>query len=183
MHKSHLFSKITLKKLCILSLMTAITAILSIYCTFRIGNAIKIPFKFVSVFFTAVMFGPFWGGIIAVLGDILNVFLAPSGPWIPLITGIEFLNGAVFGIFFYKHSYETKNYFLRTLICCLILFLIDMILTSLVLTYVGYFPTFASAIIVRFPAGVIKILIQGVFIIISKGYIKSFKQMGGKDFE
>ena len=182
MHKSHLFSKITLKKLCILSLMTAITAILSIYCTFRIGNAIKIPFKFVSVFFTAVMFGPFWCGTIAVLGDILNVFLAPSGPWIPMITAIEFLNGAVFGIFFYKHSYETKSYFLRTLICCLILFLFDMILTSLVLTYVGYFPTFLTAFAVRLPAGIIKILIQGIFIIISKEYIKNFKLIGGKNF-
>lgn len=181
MHKLHLFSKITLKKLCILSLMTAITAILSIYCTFRIGNAIKIPFKFVSVFFTAAMFGPFWGGIIAVLGDILNVFLAPSGPWIPLITAIEFLNGAVFGIFFYKH--ETKNYFLRTLFCCLILLFLDMILTSAVLTYVGYFPTFISALIVRFPAGIIKVFIQGIFIIISKEYIKRFKLMGGADFE
>jgi len=183
MHKSHLFSKMTLKKLCILSLMTAITAILSIYCTFRIGNAIKIPFKFVSVFLTAVMFGPFWGGTIAVLGDILNVFLAPSGPWIPLITAIEFLNGAVFGILFYKRSYETKNYFLRTLLCCLILFFVDMILTSLVLTYVGYFPTFISALIVRFPAGIIKIFIQGIFIIISKEYLKRFKLIGGKDFE
>ena len=183
MQKSHLFTKITLKKLCILSLMTAITAILSIYCTFRIGNAIKIPFKFVSVFLTAAMFGPFWGGIIAVLGDILNVFLAPSGPWIPMITAIEFLNGVTFGIFFYKRSPETKKYFLRTLICCLILLLLDMLLTSAVLTYVGYFPTFTTALIVRFPAGVIKILIQGIFIIISKTYIKNFKLIGGKDFE
>lgn len=183
MHKSHLFSKITLKKLCILSLMTAITAILSIYCTFRIGNAIKIPFKFVSVFLSAVMFGPFWGGIIAVLGDILNVFLAPSGPWIPMITAIEFLNGIVFGVFFYKHSYESKSYYVRTLICCLILLFIDMILTSSVLTGVGYFPTFTTALIVRFPAGIIKILIQGIFIIICKEYIKRFNLMGGKNFE
>ena len=183
MHKSHLFSKITLKKLCILSLMTAITAVLSIYCTFRIGNAIKIPFKFVSVFFTAVIFGPFWGGTIAVLGDILNVFLAPSGPWIPIITAIEFLNGAVFGMFFYKRSYETKSYLLRTLICCIILFIADMFLSSSVLTSVGYFPTFLTAFTVRLPAGIIKIFIQGIFIIISKEYIKNFKLIGGKDFE
>lgn len=183
MQKSRLFSKITLKKLCILSLMTAITAILSIYCTFRIGNAIKIPFKFVSVFLTAVMFGPFWGGTIAVLGDILNVFLAPSGPWIPMITAIEFLNGTVFGLLFYKHSYETKSYFSRTFICCFILLFIDMILTSSVLTGVGYFPTFMTALVVRFPAGIIKVFIQGIFIIISKEYIKRFTLMGGTDFE
>ena len=183
MHKPHFFSKITLKKLCFLSLMTAITAILSIYCTFRIGNAIKIPFKFVSVFLTAAMYGPFWGGTIAVLGDILNVFFAPSGPWIPMITAIEFLNGAVFGIFFYKRYHEAKNYFFRTLICCLILLLFDMILTSAVLTYVGYFPTFAAAFSLRLPAGIIKIFIQGIFIIISKEYLKRFKLIGGKDFE
>ncbi len=183
MHKSYLFSKITLKKLCILSLMTAITAILSIYCTFRIGNAIKIPFKFVSVFLTAVMFGPLWGGMIAVLGDILNVFLAPSGPWIPMITAVEFLNGIVFGIFFYKRSYETKSYFSRTFVCCLILLLLDMILTSAVLTNVGYFPTFAAALIMRFPAGIIKVFIQGIFIIISKEYVQRFKLMGVKNFE
>lgn len=183
MHKSHLFSKITLKKLCILSLMTAITAILSIYCTFRIGNAIKIPFKFISVFLTAVIFGPFWSGTIAVLGDILNVFLAPSGPWIPMITAIEFLSGAVFGILFYKRSYETKSYFLRTLLCCIILFITDMFLSSSVLTSIGYFPTFTTALIVRFPAGIIKVFIQGIFIIVSKEYIKRFALMGGTDFE
>lgn len=167
--------KLTLKSFCILSLLTAITVVLSVYCTLRIGNVIKIPFKFISVFITASLFGPLWGGTVAALGDILNVFLAPSGAWLPPITVIEFLMGAVFGIFFYNRPFSGKSYYLRTVLCILVLFLLDLFFTSLVLKYAGYFPTFYTAVAVRLPAGIIKALIQGIFLVISSKYLGKFK--------
>lgn len=171
------FQKLTTKKFCILSLLVAITAILSIYCTFRVGNAIKIPFKFISVFLTAATLGPVWGGVVALLGDILNVFLAPSGAWLPPITVIEFLYGFVFGIFFYKRSFSGKSYILRTILCLLVLFIIDLGLTSFILKSAGYFPTFLTAVGIRSTAAVIKIIIQGIFILISSGYMKKFRAL------
>ncbi len=169
--------KLTTKKFCILSLLVAITAILSIYCTLRIGNAIKIPFKFISVFLTAAVLGPVWGGLVALLGDILNVFLAPSGPWIPPISAIEFLCGFVFGLFFYKRPFSGKSYVLRTVLCMAVMFLIDLLLTSFILKNAGYFPSFLSALSIRMPAAILKIIIQGVFILISSKYIGNFKTL------
>lgn len=166
-----------LKKLCILSLFCAITVVLSVYCTLRIGNAIKIPFKFISVFFTAVIFGPLWGGTIAAIGDILNVLLAPSGAFIPAITAIEFLVGFVFGLFFYRRTFSGKSYYFRTFFCVAVLFLIDLFITSFVLTQAGYFPSFFASVSFRLPAGIIKAVIEGLFIVISSRYIGKFKAL------
>jgi len=74
------------KKLCRLGLLTAITVILAMFFTFRIGTMIKIPLKFVSVFITGVFFGPIWGGVVGALGDFFNAVLMPVGAYIPLLT-------------------------------------------------------------------------------------------------
>lgn len=167
----------SLRKFCILSLFTAITAILSIYCTLRIGNAIKIPFKFISVFLTAATLGPVCGGIAGAVGDILNVFLAPSGAWLPPLTLVEFLYGFVFGIFFYNKKFSGKGYVIRTFLCITVLFLIDMFISTFILKSAGYFPTFTSGFLLRLAAGIIKVLIQGGFILICSKYLKKFKNM------
>lgn len=167
----------SLKKFCILSLFTAITAILSIYCTFRVGNAIKIPFKFISVFLTAAALGPLYGGAVGALGDILNVFLAPSGAWLPPLTFVEFLYGFVFGCFFHNRNFSGKGYILRTVLCTAVLFLIDMFISTYILKSAGYFPDFKTGFWLRLAAGLIKIFVQGIFILISSKYLKKFKSL------
>lgn len=175
MHKKIKFLKFSAKKLSMLSMLTAITTILAIYCTFRIGNIIKIPFKFISVFITGALMGPLWGGFVSMAGDILNTAIMPVGPFIPMICLIEFLNGFIYGIFFYKKSFFGKSYILRTFICTLLLFLIDFFVTPIALVDAGYFPTYPIALITRLPAGAIKFAFQFVFILISNRYLKKFK--------
>ena len=68
--------KLNLRQFCALALLTAITVVLAVFCTIRVGSAIKIPLKFISVFLTAVIFGPWYAGLSAALGDILNLMLA-----------------------------------------------------------------------------------------------------------
>lgn len=154
-----------IKKLCLLAMLTAITAILSIYCTFRIGNIIKIPFKFVSVFVTGALLGPIAGGAAAACGDLLNAFLAPVGEWIPLITITEFLTGLIYGVFFYRLPFSDKTYILRAFICVLIHFMIDILITSFILANYGYFPTFGTAVAARLAAGIFKAIIQFLFLL------------------
>ncbi len=169
--------KLNIKKLCMLAMLTALTVVLAIYCTFRIGNAIKIPFKFVTVFITAVIFGPIWGGVVAALGDILNALLVPVGPPLPQITAVEFLYGFIFGIFYYK---KTGNYFLRTILCALTLTVIDITLVSYLLTGVGYFPGFATAVTIRFTPSIIKCAMYIVVCVALKKYIPSFERLINK---
>lgn len=164
------------KKLCTLGLLTAITVILAMFCTFRIGELIKIPFKFISVFLTAAIFGPLWGGTVAVIGDILNVFFTGMA-FNPLISIVEFLCGLVFGILFYNRPFCGKGYILRTALCSIIMFFIDMVITSYILTVSGIFASFEIAVYSRFIAGIIKALLHFVFIAISVKFLPQFKKL------
>jgi ECF transporter S component (folate family) len=173
------FPKFTVYKLCALSMLVAITAILAIFCTFRVGEAIKIPMKFISVFVASALFGPWLGGLCGALGDLINVFLVPSGAPLPLLTVLEFFVGFVYGVFFYNRTQNSKSYIFRCILCAVIIFLSDIILSTAVLLGAGYFPDFMSAIIIRLPAGIIKAIIQLVFFIFSNRFITMLKRVGG----
>lgn len=151
--------KITTRKICLLGLFVAITAILGIFATFRIGNQIKVPLKFISVFMTGALFGPVSGGIVAAVADILNATLVPVGPIIPQITAVEFVYGAIYGLFFINAK-ENKAYFIRAAVCCLLQFIISITLMSFILTRVGYFSSFTAAVAIRMPAALVTLLLH-----------------------
>ncbi len=168
---------VTTRTLAVLGMLTAVTALLSIFGTFRIGTIIKIPTKFVSVFVTGALFGPLWGALVAGIGDMLNCLLAPVGPWLPFLTLLEALSGAVYGILFYKRGESKGSYAWRTALCVILQFLIDIILTTLVLVEAGYFATFMIAIPIRLPAAIVKSLLQGVVLSAGYIYLPKFKKM------
>lgn len=167
--------KLNVRQLCALALLTAITVVLAVFCTIRVGAAIKIPLKFISVFLTAVIFGPWYAGLSAALGDILNLLLAPSGAPLPLLTLLEFVNGFIFGLFFYTNT--QKSYFLRTLISTFLLFLCDMFLTTAVLNHAGYFPTFWVGFSTRIIAGIIKWALQFAVLLLFKKHAPRLKKI------
>ena len=158
------FPKLTVKVICVVGLLIAITVVLAVFGTFRVGEVIKIPVKFVSIFVTSALYGPIYGGLVAVLGDLFNCLLAPSGAFLPQITALEFLNGFVFGIFFFGTEISKKGYIIRTFLCTLVLFAVDVFLTGLVLVSVGIFPSFAVAFAVRIWASLIKAALHIVVI-------------------
>ncbi len=169
------FPKLNVRDICILGVLTSITVVLAVFGTFRVGEAIKIPTKFVSVFISAVLYGPVWGGIVAATGDLFNCLLAPSGVFLPQITAVEFLGGAVFGLIFYSHAPQIKGYVLRSILCTVILFAVDMFLTTAVLVSVGIFPSFVFAFSARIIAGIIKASLQLAFFLISASYIHKLR--------
>ena len=170
--------KLNAKRLCILAMLTALTAILAIYGTLRVGNMIKIPTKFITVFITAAIYGPVWGGVVAALGDILNAFLMPVGPWLVQITVVEFVCGFVFGLFFYNAF--NKNYLWRTVLCALVLTVIDILLMSALLVQVGYFPTFTAAVTIRAAASALKCALYIVVCLLLKKHLTSFERLMNK---
>lgn len=174
-----IFPRLGVKEICLLGLLTAVTVFLSIFATFRIGNAIKIPFKFISVFLTSFLFGPFFGAITAALGDILNAVLFPVGAPLPLLTLLEGVAGFLYGIFFYRKKTSGKGFYLRCALCTLCQFLLDMFAVTAVLFSAGYFPSFEVAFAVRIAAGVIKAGLILAFLIASPSYLKIFKGFFG----
>lgn len=169
------FPKLNTKGLCLVGLLTAVTVFLSIFATFRIGNAIKIPFKFISVYLTAFLFGPFFAALTAALGDILNAVLFPVGAPLPLLTLLEGIAGFLYGIFFYRKKTAGKGFYLRCTFCTLCQFLLDMFAVTAVLVSAGYFPTFESGFAFRIIAGLVKAALIFAVLISSPSYLKIFK--------
>ena len=151
--------KFTTRKICLLGVLAAITAVLGIFATFRIGNQIKIPLKFITVFMTGAIFGPVSGGAVAAVADVLNAVLVPVGPIMPQITAVEFLYGVIYGAFFYK-AVENHWYYLRAALCCILQFVISITLMSWILTGIGYFSSFSAAIAIRMPAALVTLALH-----------------------
>lgn len=141
-----------IKQMCVIGMLIALTVVLGMYCTIRIGAGIKISLKFVSVYILSAFFGPFWGGISCVVSDILAYFVNPVAAFLPQITFSEFLYGFTDGIFYYRRKGFGKNMILRIILCVMIeTVFINIFLTSYFLTSVmglGY----KELILMRLPA-------------------------------
>ncbi len=173
------FPRLSVRDICTLGLLLAITILLAVFGTFRVGDVVKIPTKFISVFIAAAAFGPVWGGICGAMGDLLNALIAPVGPFLPQITLIEFLSGFAYGMFFMKKAYTRNRFLIMTILCVLVQMFIDMVLTTAILTFwIGYYPGFTAAFFVRLPAGLIKTALQLVLILPCKGLIERVKAYG-----
>ncbi len=176
--KNKLFPDLSVKDICILGLILSITVLLAVFGTFRIGDAVKIPTKFISVFVAAATFGPVWGGICGALGDLLNAIIAPVGPWLPQITLIEFLSGFIYGLFFAKREYSANDFVVAAILCAFAQLFVDMVLTTAILTFwTKYYSSFTFAFLFRLPAGLVKMALQIAVIIPCRGLVERIKLM------
>ncbi len=169
----------SVRDLCALALLIAITVLLGIYATLRVGSAIKIPFKFISVFITAALFGPFWGGTVGALADIVAFLISPvGGAFIPQITMVEFFYGFVYGLFFYNlSSWGGFKTMLKIMMCVIFqIVVLNMGLTTYLLMPImqmEYSPLF----VMRAPAAVINMALQMVIIAVLSKYISTFRKI------
>ncbi len=168
--------KYTTRQISMIAMLTAITAVLAVFGTFRVGNVLKFPTKFIPVFVCGALFGPFAGGFSAAAGDILNVVLAPSGAWIPWLTLTEFAEGFLIGIFFHKKSYKVVGYAARAAACSFLLFTISIFFTTYILTCYGYFPSFKAGVGVRIIPEVLKMLVKFAFMLIATRFMPLFEK-------
>jgi len=144
------------RKLCLIGMLTALTAVIGMYCTLRIGTGIKISFKFVSVYILSAMFGPLWGGLSCVVSDILSYAVNPVAAFLPMITFSEFLYGFTDGIFYYGKKYSI----LRIILCSFFeIVVINLLLTSYFLIPVMGLP-YTEMIVMRLPSAVITLIIR-----------------------
>ena len=148
------------RKLCVIGMLTAMTAALGMYCTIRIGTGIKISFKFVSVYLISSLFGPVWGGISCVISDILAYAVNPVASFLPMITFSEFLYGFTDGLFYYGKKDFDKKMIIRIILCVTVeIIFINIFLTSYFLIPVmglGY----KELIIMRLPAAAVTYIVR-----------------------
>ncbi|MBQ4528166.1 MAG: folate family ECF transporter S component [Clostridia bacterium] len=169
----------TVKDLCALAVLIAITVILAVYGTIRVGSAVKISFKFISVFITAAIFGPAWGGIVGALADVIAFMINPAGgPFIPQITAVEFLYGFTYGLFFFNVRQWNGFKSMFNIIVCVILQItvLNLWLTTNLLTPIMQM-SFNNLLVYRSISGVINMAIQLVVISVMTKYISSFRKI------
>lgn len=167
------------RKICLLGMLTALTAVMGMYCTVRVGAGIKISFKFISVFLTSSLFGPIWGGIVCVISDIISYAVNPVAAFMPTITFAEFLYGFTDGIFYYNAKADGKNMIWRIILCVTleILFINIMLTSYFLIPVMGL--DYLSMIMLRLPAAGVNYIIRiSVLILMSKYFpLKKLKGM------
>jgi len=168
----------TVKDLCALALLIAITVLLGIY-SLRFGSAVKISFKFISVFITAAIFGPFWGGAVGAIADIVAFIVNPvGGAFIPQITMVEFLYGFTYGLFFFNlSSWNGFKTMFRVIVCVIMqITILNLWLTTHLLVPIMNM-NFDALLVMRAISGVINMAIQLVTISVMTKYISSFRKI------
>lgn len=161
--------RITTKDICIIAMLIAITAVLGFVSgKLRIGTFSKFSFNFISVYFTAVLFGPIVAGLVGVAGDFISSI--GTGPYIGIIGLIEFVYGFVFGMLFYKKPSDTEThsmFIIKSLVATLIIAAVDIFAKSYVLMNVGFAPSpIGAAMMMRLPMIAVMAVIRFIILIV-----------------
>jgi ECF transporter S component (folate family) len=108
------------------ALLLAMNTVLGAF-SIMIGEFIRIGFSFLTLAMAGMLYGPVIGGLFGALGDVINYFVRPSGPFFPGFTLNGILTGVIYGLIFYRKKITLK----RTIIAKLIITVfIDLVLTT-----------------------------------------------------
>ena len=119
----------------LIALMVTLSRLVGIETPF-----IKISVTFIPQVIMGILFGPFWSGIGAVLADLVGMALFSKSAFFIGFTLNAFIEGAIYGFFFYRKEITWKNAILATLSVTLI---INLFLTPLWLALMYHVPLFS----------------------------------------
>ena len=119
----------------LIALMVTLSRLVAIETPF-----IKISVTFIPQVIMGILFGPFWSGIGAVLADLVGMALFSKSAFFIGFTLNAFIEGAIYGFFFYRKEITWKNAILATLSVTLI---INLFLTPLCLALMYHVPLFS----------------------------------------
>ena len=100
----------------LIALMVTLSRLVAIETPF-----IKISVTFIPQVIMGILFGPFWSGIGAVLADLVGMALFSKSTFFIGFTLNAFIEGAIYGFFFYRKEITWKNAILATLSVTLII--------------------------------------------------------------
>lgn len=168
--------KLTSKNLSIISLLLALTLILSMFFTIRIGSGIKLSVKFLTLALTSMLFGPVYGGIVGAVSDILAYLINPVSFFLPQITFVNFLYGFTYGIFLKNISNSKKGYLSAVLCVVFQIVFLHMLLSSYFLMPVMGLD-YTAMLTLRFPAAILNMIIQITGLCLIVRYSDFFKKL------
>ena len=177
--------QMSVRELCVMAMLVAITFGLSYISGFlRIGNSIKFSISFISVYIGGAMFGPIAGGIIAALADVISFLSNPTGPFVPIFTVMEFVNGMLFGLFMFRPTADKRpmwHALVLIIICALLQFCVNMFWRTYELARMYYGGHFMPLFISRIPTNVILIVCKIAVVLLLEPYIPQLTKMIRKE--
>ena len=100
--------------------MIAVEIVLTRFLSINLPT-IRIGFGFLPIAIVAILYGPIWAGIAAVLGDIIGATLFSPFGIFPGFTLTALLIGVVYGVFLYKHPKSLPRTLIAVLIVTIVL--------------------------------------------------------------
>ena len=164
-----------------MAMLVAITFGLSYVSGFlRIGDAVKFNISFISVYIGGAIYGPIAGGVIAAMADVVSFLSNPTGPFIPVFTVMEFINGMFFGLFMFRASNTGRSLrwtFLLILICSMLQFGVNMFWRTYELARMYYGGHFKPLFMSRLPGNVVMVACKIFVVMIFEPYMTRFTKM------
>lgn len=107
----------SIKKIIIAGILLALLIIFSRFLVIQ-TPVVRISFSFVPIIIAAIILGPKWSMLIAVLGDILGAVLFPAGAFFIGFTLSALLTGLIYGIFLFedRHLMSKSSFLLRLIV-------------------------------------------------------------------
>ena len=171
--------KLSTRDLCILAMLIAITAVLSVVSGFLRTPVGKLNVSFVSVYVGAALFGPVAGGVIGAFADLLSVWFSSSGAPIILFTVIEFINGFLFGILFYRSPQSGRRgrmlIAVLAAVCVVLQFVVNLLRVPVLAELQNL--TLMQTFITRIPTTTLMLFVKFVSIIVIEPYMDNFRNM------
>ena len=171
--------KMTTRDLCILAMFIAITAVLSYVSGILKTPVGKLNVSFISVYVCAALFGPVAGGILGAMADLFSVLFTGGGAPIVLFTVIEFINGFLFGLLFYKapdaKERSVGKMIVLAAVCVILQYIFNMLRIPVLAEFMGQ--TWLQNFIVRIPTTTAMLVIKFVAILLLEPHMIKFQKV------
>ena len=140
------------RKVVFMGLFVAMNIVFVRLLSFMPLPTIRVDFGFIPLALSAIMFGPFWGGITGAISDVTGFLISPQGAYFPGFTISAFISGFIYGLVLHKKP----NSIIRTIIA----FSLNSLVVDMVLNTVWLDMLYHKGIWVILPARLIKIAIM-----------------------
>ena len=146
--------RITTRQLTFAAMFAALAALLSIYpFTFYLPDYSRITFREIPIYLCSFALGPVWGGLCALVSDLLGTFISNSGnTWNPMFALSAVLSGVLPGLLFRYVFKKEKLTLATTLSIVPVNIAVSLFLTTLwfqLLGFTGGMPFWAYLLIRR----------------------------------
>lgn len=131
--------KIDARFIALMGLLIALMVVMTRFIAFE-TQFLRISFTFIPASIMGMIFGPFWSGVGSALADIAGMALFPKAGYFVGFTINAFIEGAIYGFFFYKKPLTWKRV---TMAAVAVTLLINFFLTPLWLAVMYNVPFFS----------------------------------------